>query len=95
MRQRRANRVAVTLRGSGVDVTGEIGHLHEVIELIGDQRHERMTQLVGRPVRTETRALAQLSERRRMFDIVNGVSLRVQNTKPSSLKRPRSRCSSR
>jgi hypothetical protein len=37
VRKRRADRVAVLLCSSGVDVTSEVAYLHDVVELIGDE----------------------------------------------------------
>jgi hypothetical protein len=39
-----------------------VGDLHQVIELIGHQRHERVTKLVCRPVGAQTGPLAQAPE---------------------------------
>ena len=51
MGQRWADLVAVALGGAGVDVAGEVGDLHEIVELIGDEGDERMAELVGGPLR--------------------------------------------
>lgn len=40
--KRRPDCVAVALGGSRVDVAGEVGDLDEVVELVADERHERV-----------------------------------------------------
>ena len=42
--------MAIALGRAGVDVTGEVGHLHQVVELVGDEGDERVAEVVGRPV---------------------------------------------
>src|SRR5436190_13345250 len=54
--------MAVHLGRAGVDVAGEVCNLDEVIELVGDERHKRMTQLVRRPVPTQAGSLAELAK---------------------------------
>jgi hypothetical protein len=39
--------VAVALGRAGVDVAGEVGDLHQVVELVGDEGDEGVAQLVG------------------------------------------------
>jgi hypothetical protein len=53
---------AATPGRAGVDVAGEVGDLDQVIELVGHERHERVPELVRRPVPAETRPLAELTK---------------------------------
>lgn len=50
MRQRRPRTRAVTLFRLRVRMPRQVGDLRQVIELIRHQRHERVPQLVGRPI---------------------------------------------
>ena len=51
--------VAVAPGWSCVHVAGEVGHLDQVIELVGDEGEEGVAELVGRPVPAEAGLLAQ------------------------------------
>jgi hypothetical protein len=74
--------VAVALGRLGVGVPGQVRDLSQIAELVGQKRHERLAQFVGRPVlaRQPARSRSYLNERRR-FDTEIGLPLRVQKTK--------------
>src|SRR3546814_20842302 len=59
---RRANLVPIALGGARVDVTCKVRDLDEIVELIGNQRHERMPQLIGGPLRPQPGSGAELLE---------------------------------
>ncbi|HVL40041.1 MAG TPA: hypothetical protein VM328_11680, partial [Fimbriimonadaceae bacterium] len=60
--QGRADGVPVPLGGASVDVSGEVGHLDQVVELIRHERDEGMPKLVRRPVRAQPSPFTKLAE---------------------------------
>ena len=75
--------MAVTMGRAGVPVTGQVRHFDQVVELVRDQRHERVPQFVGRPVLTQAGSAAERTEVLAQVPQQERVPLRVQNTKLS------------
>jgi hypothetical protein len=61
VRKGRTDRVPVALSCPSIDMAGE-SHLDQVVELIGHERDERVTELVGSPLRSKAGPHAELSK---------------------------------